>query len=150
VNRLSFLKGIAGLPIVAALAPLVLNGQQEAQSVASVSTLTAYGSGTAMVGEMGQQIEQLPAGQFAQPVGPAIGAVPPYAEAIVRPGLVTFSEYAKDEAGEWAGYIEAADKSWISFINNNGASMAFRRLAEGGLEKIEPLVGHHLPADGIP
>lgn len=133
MNRLAFLKSLAGLPIVAALAPLAFSGQQEAQSVSggyisAVSTLSSSGF-SAGAATMGQEIEQLPPGQFAQPVGPAVGV---------------FTQYATDEAGDWAGYIEAADKSWISFIDNSGASMAFRRTVQG-LEKIAPLVGDHLP-----
>lgn len=155
MNRLSFLKGLAGLPLIAALAPLIQGGQQEAQSV-SGGFISATASLQSVGGVAGAQIEQLPAGQFAEPVSRAIApGLPVGNEAVAgldETAQATYVSYSKDFAGDWAGFVEAADRSWINFISKDGFTISFIRNADGSLrhavdkaEDVERLAAETLP-----
>lgn len=134
MNRLSFLKGLAGLPIIAALAPLAFSGQQEAQSVSggyisAVSTLSSSGSFSAVSTSNG--IESV--------LDKAVMAAP--GEYLIEraeqvPGIdidagetgSRFTHYAVDEAGDWEGYWESADRQVVTWIDKFGHVVRMNRV----------------------
>lgn len=47
---------------------------------------------------------------------------------------IIVKRYAPDEGGDWAGWIEDEDRTWIVFVNRDGSVMAFlNRDADGAV-----------------
>ena len=123
MDRKNFLRGLVGLPIIAMLAPMALSGEQEAQSISGEAVSTSA--------ELQPIIQRF----ASQGVPPDLTNYP--TDGLDVTPAATYVSYGKDLAGDWAGYVEATDKSWISFIKNDGVTTAFKRLANGTLERIE-------------